>query len=1439
MLDKIIHFSIKNKLIIGIFTLCLSLWGIWSLYHLNLDAVPDITNNQVQIITTTPTLAAQETEQLVTFPIEQSIANIPDIEEIRSISRFGLSVVTVVFKEKVDIYFARQLINERLQEAVENIPKGLGTPELAPVSTGLGEVYQYVIHPAKGSEDKYEAMELRSMQDWIVARNLVGLPGVAEINSFGGDLKQYEVALIPEKLKGMNVSIAEVFDALAKNNENTGGAYIEKGSNAYYIRGIGLVKNFKDIEQIVVKKVNDIPLLIRDVATVRLGKAVPYGALTYNGEKEVVGGIVMMLKGANSNEVVAAVKERLAVIQKSLPQDVIIEPFLDRTELVSRTVSTVTQNLIEGALIVIFVLVLFLGNWRAGLIVASAIPLSMLFAIAMMHWLGISANLMSLGAIDFGLIVDGAVIIVEAVMHHLGLRKTSHKLTQKELDEAVYHGASKIRKSASFGEIIILIVYIPILALVGVEGKMFKPMAQTVSFAIIGALVLSLTYIPMMSALFLSKNPPSNKKTFSDKMMEKFQSWYHPVLKNAIRFRKGIIVATVALFIFAIAMFSRMGGEFIPQLQEGDYAFHCILPTGTSLQQSIETSMLASRILKKFPEVKMVIGKTGSAEVPTDPMPPEATDLIVVLKPKKEWKTTKNYNALADSMMNAMAIIPGVFFEKSQPIQMRFNELMTGVRQDVAVKIFGENIDTLKVYAEKAKTIIEKIPGAGAPQLEATLGLPQIVVNYDRAKIANYGLNIQDINKVITTAFAGMSAGAVYENERKYDLTVRLQQENRTSIDDVKNLFVTTPDGIQIPLYQLADIHFQEGPAQIRREDGKRNIVIGFNASGRDVASLVEEVQTKLQENLPLPVGYIYTYGGTFENLQAASQRLAWAVPLALFLIFILLYFTFHSFKDSLLIFSAIPLSAIGGIFALWLRGMPFSISAGIGFIALFGVAVLNGIVLLGTFRQLEQEGLKHTIHRVFVGTSTRLRPVLMTATVASLGFLPMAISTGAGAEVQKPLATVVIGGLISATLLTLIVLPLLYISFNKKISMKPLKHKITTLLLLLFSFGIITQSQAQTQRVSLEALLANSSQNLQFQMLQNQQTKNEWEGKAVQWLPKTGLFVENEDFAPSNRMGEWKVGLSQEIPWPGVWKAQQNYLQQEAQYWKANQELLASELKKDISQQYYELWYLQSQWNLFLVLEKSYQALDEAARLKVRTGDRPGIDSIISNVKWKEISSMKMQTEKEMELAQIKLAQLLNTETLFLPLDIPLEKIPLHINTENENHPALKVQQEKINMAGQQIEIAEQEMLPDFSIRVFSQKYLGIEDPLSGFSLSVNYPLFGRAQFKNKKKALLTSISLEEQQLQFKKQEMNLAQNSALKQIEKSASKLEFYETIGLKQAKDIFDAAMLSYNVGEISLAETNQYLIEAIQIQKDYLNALNEYNQSVLLYQYYQNN
>ena len=1443
MLDKIIAFSIKNKFIIALMTLALIVWGVWSATKLPIDAVPDITNNQVQIITVCPTLAGQEVEQLVTYPIEQSIANLPDLEELRSISRFGLSVITVVFDDKVDIYFARQLINERLKEAESKIPKGVGTPELAPVSTGLGEVYQYIIHPKKGSESKYTAMDLRTMQDWIVARQLYGTAGIAEVNSFGGQMKQYEVAVNPDRLIAMGITIPEIFVALEKNNENTGGAYIDKKPNAYFIRGVGLIGSFDDIKNIVVKtNPNGIPILIKDVAEVHLGSAVRYGAMTYNGEVDAVGGVVMMLKGANSADVVSRIKDKMATIQKSLPKDVVIEPYLDRTDLVNRAISTVEKNLIEGALIVIFVLVLFLGNLRAGLIVASAIPLSMLFALGLMNVFGVSANLMSLGAIDFGLIVDGAVIIVEATLHHLGMRKAMGKLSQSEMDTEVFVSASKIRSSAAFGEIIILIVYIPILTLVGIEGKMFSPMAQTVSFAIIGALILSLTYIPMMCAAFLSKNV-SHKQTLSDRMMKFFQRIYAPLLEKAIRFKKVIVGVTVAVFVVSVFLFSRMGGEFIPTLQEGDFAFHCILPQGTSLSQSLETSMQASRLIKEFDEVKMVVGKTGAAEVPTDPMPPEATDMMIILKPQSEWKRDVSYDELAEEFEERLNTIPGVFFEKNQPIQMRFNELMTGIRQDVAVKIFGENMDTLLNYANKVNSVVQSVDGATEPSVERVAGLPQIVIKYNRSQIANYGLNIEDINHIVSTSFAGGSAGVVYENERKFELVVRLDSTHRNNIDDVSHLYIPTTNGTQIPLSQVAEIKMELGPAQISREDGKRRIVVGFNIKGRDVESVVTDIQKELNEKVKLPEGYYYTYGGTFENLQAASKRLMIALPVALALIFMLLYFTFSSVKQAALIYTAIPMSAIGGVFALLIRDMPFSISAGIGFIALFGVAVLNGIVLIGTFNQLEKDGMTDIIQRIKEGTKIRLRPVLMTATVASLGFLPMALSHGAGAEVQKPLATVVIGGLLTATFLTLFVLPLLYVLFSSK-----RKINISTASILVFallSFNVANAQSPTTKGISVDdAITTALKNNLELQSQQLNVQSSTILKKSVFELPKTNV---NFQFGQYNSINQDKAfQVSQSIPFPTYYSAKSSLYKAELQGSQLQQQATVNEIKAQVQYWFYQLQYLQTTKKQLQDLDSLYNDFVNAAALRYKTGETNLLEKTTAETKRGQLSQLLKQNETDFATAYNSLKTLMNTSEDFT-ITVNENWQPLVLSSSFDttliaNNPSLKVLYQQSVIAEQNKKLETASTLPDFNVGYFNQSLIGVQNingadvnfdgskRFQGFNVGISIPI---TFFSNTSK--IKSLDYKQQALQKEADNgklilQNQLQN-AFQQYNQNLSQYNYYKSTALPNAEIIISTAKVGFKSGDIGYIEYLQALQTATDVQLNYLQSINLINQSIV--------
>ena len=1063
MFQKLITYSIRHKLVIGVLSIALTIWGVWSLVHLPFDSTPDITDNQVQVITQAPSLGAQEVEQYVTTPVEMALANIPRIQERRSISRSGLSVITLVFDDAADIYWARSQVSQVVEQLEKELPKNTET-EMGPIATGLGEIYHYTIRAKEGYEHKYSLTQLRTMQDWIVRKQLSGTPGVAEVSGWGGYVKQYEVAINTDQLNASGVSVSEVFDALQRNNANTGGSYIEENSNQYYIRGIGVVKNLEDVANITVKTVDGTPVKVGDVAKVQLGHATRFGAVTRNGEGEVVAGIAIMLKGENFQKVSKNVKERINQIQKSLPEGVVIEPFIDRTNLVDRVEGTIARNLIEGGLIVIFVLVIFLGNWRAGLVVASVIPLSMLFAFGMMKTFGIDGNLMSLGAIDFGMIVDSAVIIVEAVVTHIntghfsqpevraaylaqcqnGGAATPFALTQKQMDEEVHFSASRIRQSAAFGEIIIMIVYIPLMTLVGIEGKMFRPMALTVFFAILGAFILSLTYVPMASSLMLSRKVHT-RKTFSDRVIEKLLAWYRPVLDWVLARNKDVITGAVALFCVSVVGFKFLGGEFIPSLEEGDFAVEMSMSQGTSLSQMVESCTKAEKLLKKeYPEIKQVVSRIGSAEIPTDPMPVERADIMIALKPKAEWTSAKTTPELMEKMEETLSAIPGLEAEISQPIQMRNNELLTGIKQDVAIKIFGDDLDVLTQQAGKVKKMIEDVPGVSGIFVEEVAGLPQIQVKYNHEKMAAYGVSVDDISEILETTFAGAVAGSLYEGDKKFDIVLRMDPSLR-NVESLEQLSIPLKDGTDIPLSQVADIDYSPAPAQVSHEDGARRIFVGFNVKGRDVQSTVEDIQDILDEKLKLPDGYYYNYGGEFENLQSATNRLMVVIPIALVIILLLLYATVKNVRESLFVFSAIPLAAIGGVWALWLRGMPFSISAGVGFIALFGVAVLNGIVLIGQMNQMQREektadklsasiGVTELIHhRIIESCMVRLRPVLMTALVASMGFLPMALSQGDGAEVQRPLATVVIGGLITSTLLTLLVLPAIYKTFTKK----------------------------------------------------------------------------------------------------------------------------------------------------------------------------------------------------------------------------------------------------------------------------------------------------------------------------------------------------------------------------------------------------------------------
>jgi cobalt-zinc-cadmium resistance protein CzcA len=1030
MFKTIVNFSVKKKLFVGLTALFLLIGGIVAMLTLPVDAVPDITNNQVQVVTVSPTLAPQEVERLITMPIETEMKNIMNVIDIRSVSRFGLSVVTVVFKEDIPVLQARQLVSERLQTIGDMVPPELGTPQMMPITTGLGEIYQYQLHVDKKYANLYSPMELRTIQDWIVKRQLSGIPGIVEINSFGGYLKQYEVAVDPATLFSLDITISDVFKALSDNNQNTGGSYIEKANRAYYIRSEGMINSLDDIGNIVVATRGGIPVHISDVGHVKFGSAKRFGAMTADGKGECVGGIAMMLRGANANSVTKELEKRVEQTQKLLPKGITIEPYLNRAALVKRNISTVIKNLIEGAIIVFLVLIIFLGNGRAGMIVASVIPLAMLFAFILMRITGVTANLMSLGAIDFGIVVDGSIVIIEGILSNLFRPSMRGKqLTQEQMDAEVVKGAGGVIRSATFAVLIILIVFFPLLTLGGIEGKYFTPMAKTLVFCIIGALILSLTYVPMMSSVFL-KHHIVSKPTLSDKFFSWLNVWYQRTLKVCLKRRWLTVGAAIGAFVFAIFLFSKLGSEFIPTLDEGDFAMQVTLPAGSGLTQSIEVSREAQNLLmKNIPEIKHVVSKIGTAEVPTDPMSVEDADVMIVMKPFKEWKTAKSREAMVDKMKQVLKPLENrAEINFSQPIQLRFNELMTGAKTDVAVKLYGEDNGELYSKAHEAAKLIENIDGASDVIVEQTMGLPQLVVKFDREQLARYGVSVREVNTVIRTAYAGEISGVAFENERRFDLVVRVD-EDRVSDFNIDNLFVHSADGGQVPLSEVAKIDFVNGPMQINRDGAKRRIVIGVNVRGADVGQVVSKIQKAMDKNIKLKPGYYFEYGGSYENLQNAIKTLSIVVPAALMLMLLVLFFAFKNITYTLLVFSTVPLSIIGGVLALWLRGLPFSISAGVGFIALFGVAVLNGILMLNRFNAERHRSFYPlaTDHIISEATPHLLRPVVLTGLVASLGFVPMAIATSAGAEVQRPLATVVIGGLIISTALTLIVLPVAY----------------------------------------------------------------------------------------------------------------------------------------------------------------------------------------------------------------------------------------------------------------------------------------------------------------------------------------------------------------------------------------------------------------------------
>lgn len=1437
MFKKIVHFSVRKKLFVALTTLFLLIGGIYSMLTLPIDAVPDITNNQVQIVTVSPTLAPQEVEQLITFPIEVAMSNIMNVEEIRSVSRFGLSLVTVVFKEDVPTLDARQLINEQIQAVSGDIPTELGTPELMPITTGLGEIYQYVLKVAPGYEKKYDAMELRTIQDWIVKRQLSGIPGIVEINSFGGYLKQYEVAIDPDALYSLNITIGDVFEALNRNNQNTGGSYIEKVNKAYYIRSEGMITDLHDIEKIVVTNRGGIPVHVSDIATVRFGAPKRFGAMTKDGEGECVGGIAMMLKGANANMVTKELEKRVAKVQKMLPEGVSVEPYLNRAELVNRNISTVVRNLIEGALIVFVVLIIFLGNVRAGLIVASVIPLAMLFGFILMRVFGVSANLMSLGAIDFGIVVDGSIVILEGILAHIyGKRLAGKKLSQEEMDHEVEMGAGKVVRSATFAVLIILIVFFPILTLSGIEGKYFTPMAKTLVFCIIGALLLSLTYVPMMASLFL-KREVVLKSTFADRFFEKLNRIYRKVLDYCLLHAWKTVGISFAMLLASLFLFGRLGAEFIPTLDEGDFAMQMTLPAGSSLSKSIDVSLRAEKILKeKFPEIKHVVAKIGTAEVPTDPMAVEDADVMIVMRPFDEWTSAGSRAEMVEKMKEALAPITDAEFNFSQPIQLRFNELMTGAKADIAIKLYGEDMEELYAKAKEAARYIEQVPGASDVLVEQAMGLPQLVVNYDRNKIARYGINIEELNTIIRTAYAGEAAGVVFENERRFDLVLRLDNDKVKDLN-LDRLFVRTSENIQLPVSEVASISLVNGPLQINRDATKRRIVIGVNVRNADIQQVVSKIQSVLDTHIKLKPGYYFEYGGQFENLQNAIRTLLVVIPVALMLILLLLFFAFRSIIYSLVVFSTIPLSLIGGIVALWLRGLPFSISAGVGFIALFGVAVLNGILMINYFNDLrkKQNYTMCTSRIIALGCPHLLRPVFLTGLVASLGFVPMAIAQSAGAEVQRPLATVVIGGLIVSTLLTLIIIPVFYKLVNKLLHgwkrVRCIKSNAKVILwMLLMLPALNTYADGPVRTVSLDEAISLAFQHhprlkaAAASVDRNKAARGEvWDGGSTSfsysWGQLNGNYRKDNELAIEQSLGSLLTPFYR------------NALVR-TQVTKSG--LYRDMVKKEITAEVKRAWaYYQYAYHI-CELYKEQKALAEqlnrTGELRYQQGDINLLERNTIKTMAADLHTRQMKAEEELKLASKRFIWACYAGEAIVPEDTTLNvfvverQLSVVPSSVHLNYFANQVKEKK-----DMWHIEQSKFFPEFSIGYVRQKI----SPMCGLDswmVGVSFPVLFFPQHSRSKQAKL-DWKIAEWEAEQNRTELNNKVEELQSLVLQNKKTLDYFTLAALKEAHALGQSALAQFRESEIDIVSFVQTLETARDIRQRYIEAVYAYNISAL--------
>jgi len=1436
MLSKLIEFSLKSKFIILLCIASIIGFGVFALNHISIGAVPDVTNNQVQVLTTSRNLSTIDVEQFITYPIELELANLPGVKEIRSTSKFGLSVVTVVFEDHMGTYLPRQLIAEKLKFAEDKIPTQFGKPFMGPISTGLGEIYQYTLEVEEGYKDKYSAMELRSIQDWIVKRQLAGIEGVVEINTWGGYLKQYEVSFSSEKLQAQDISISSVYQALEKNNAIAGGSYIEKEEQAFFIRGDGLLKTKTDIENITVENRDGRPILIRDIAEVRFGHARRFGAITGNGEGEKVLGQVMMLKGADSKKTIENVKRRLEDIKGSLPDGVYINGFLDRSELISRTTSTITENLFLGFLVVVFIVILLIGDWRSGLIIASVIPLSFLIAISLMYVFNIDANLMSLGALDFGIIIDGAVIIVEFVAFKMLVNSEQFKTSNtKEIqvlkNKLTFSGASKMMNSAIFGQLIILIVFIPILTLTEVEGKMFKPMALTFVFALFGAIVICFTWIPVACSWFL-KPEKLKAENLSTRLINFLKKRYEPSMNWSLKHSRMVLASAIVVLALAVISFITMGSEFVPTLDEGDYVIQPILKTGKSLSSTIErTTEIETILLEEFPEVEQVVSRIGAAEVPTDPMSMQDSDIIIRLKPKEEWTSASTKEELAELMKEKLGIFPNMEIEFTQPIEMRFNELITGVRSDIAIKIFGENLNMLSGKANEIKSLIEATEGVGDISVEKIVGLPQMVVDYNRSKIARYGLNIEDINNLISTGFSGKTMGVVFEGEKRYDLVLRLQENRRQGISNLENLMIDTPNGLKIPLGEVAKISYSEGPAKISREQTQRRINIGINVRNRDLQSVVEDVRTLIEENIDLPIGYNITYGGQFENLQSATKRLQIVVPIALVLIFVLLYFALRTVRDTLIIFTAIPFSSVGGIFLLWVRDMPFSISAGVGFIALFGISVLNGIILVDHFKDLKDEGKPLNKSNIIQATQDRLRAVMLTASSTALGFLPMAISTGAGAEVQRPLATVVIGGLVTSTLLTLIILPVLYYTLEKK-TIKKMNLPIKPIIVILLCLAPVFSTNAQNID-SLKTLMLQNNKGLKASALAIESAEAA-EGRAYAFnkLQVYQNYDESELDPIANRpFYQW--GAIQTFDFPTVY-AKRHKRNKAYTSIRASQNQIDTQFNlQRLERLYQERLILNEKLRIYTYLDSIYSDFYRKANRKFEEGESTYLEKITAKSKQAQVQNKLITLKNLMNSNALSLQNLVQSDVV---IEIPImEPRKLDIELKSiENSVFLDLSQAKVELASQEWKLSKNELLPGISLSYFVRSNSSIDRNFNGYQVGLNVPLLF---FGDKAKIKSKAIDKDKANYTYEQTKLNLEtqQQQLLQQLASQNETLDNFTINQLKIAEEIIQTTESSYLNGEINFFQYAQSIDNALQIKLDYLTMLSAYNQTVIQLNY----